>query len=77
MNPLGLPLRILDNRAGRVPKPSWCTFLVCNRCNARCSMCDSWKLPRGRELTPDEVFAAFSKLGDLDVVRLSGGEPFL
>lgn len=77
MSPLRLPLRILDNRAGRVPKPSWCTFLVCNRCNARCGMCDSWKLPRGVELSPEEVVTAFGKLGDLDVVRLSGGEPFL
>lgn len=40
-------------------------------------MCDSWKLPRGRELTPVEVGVVFGKVGHLDVVRLSGGEPFL
>lgn len=40
-------------------------------------MCDSWKLERGDEMTPEEVHEVFRKIGDLDVVRLSGGEPFL
>lgn len=40
-------------------------------------MCDGWKLERSDEMTPEEVRWAFAKLGDLDVVRLSGGEPFL
>lgn len=71
------PLRVLQNRLGHVPRPSWCTYLVCNRCNARCTMCDSWRIPRGVELTPAEVGQVFAKLGSLDVVRLSGGEPFL
>jgi MoaA/NifB/PqqE/SkfB family radical SAM enzyme len=31
----------------------------------------------GRELTVDEVAALFTKVGRLDVVRLTGGEPFL
>lgn len=77
MNPLRYPLRVVQNRTGSVPKPSWCTYLVCNRCNARCTMCDSWQIPRGYELTPDEVADVFRKIGPLDVVRLSGGEPFL
>ena len=72
-----LPLRVLQNRIGVVPRPSYCTYLVCNRCNARCSMCDSWKVPRGYEMTPREVGIVFGKVGALDVVRLTGGEPFL
>jgi MoaA/NifB/PqqE/SkfB family radical SAM enzyme len=40
-------------------------------------MCDSWQLPRGVELTPEQVLSVFGKLGSLDIVRLSGGEPFL
>jgi MoaA/NifB/PqqE/SkfB family radical SAM enzyme len=40
-------------------------------------MCDSWKIKRGVELSPDEVRRVFDKLGRLDVVRLTGGEPFL
>ncbi len=71
------PLRVLQNRLDFVPKPSWCTFLVCTRCNATCEMCDSWQLPKGKELTVNEVARVFEKLGSLDVVRLSGGEPFL
>lgn len=75
--PLSLPLRILQNRLGRVPRPSWCTYLVCDRCNARCGMCESWKLQPGDEMTPAEVRQAFRKLNDLDVVRLGEGEAFL
>ena len=72
-----LPLRVLQNRLGAVPRPSFCTYLVCNRCNARCGMCDSWKIERGYELNAKEVGIVFGKVGPLDVVRLSGGEPFL
>ncbi|MFH1746317.1 MAG: radical SAM protein [Planctomycetota bacterium] len=68
---------VLYNRLGAVPRPAWCTYVVTFRCNARCGMCDSWKLPAGRELTSSEVATVFGKLGRLDVVRLTGGEPFL
>jgi Fe-coproporphyrin III synthase len=77
MRPHYYPLRVLQNRRGWVPRPSFCTYLVCNRCNARCGMCDSWRIPRGVELSPDQVRTVFGKLGSLDIVRLSGGEPFL
>lgn len=77
MKPHYYPLRVLQNRRGWVPRPSFCTYLVCNRCNAQCGMCDSWRMPRGVELSPDEVRTVFGKLGSLDIVRLSGGEPFL
>jgi MoaA/NifB/PqqE/SkfB family radical SAM enzyme len=40
-------------------------------------MCDSWKIARGYEMTPDDVSTVFGKVGSLDVVRLTGGEPFL
>jgi MoaA/NifB/PqqE/SkfB family radical SAM enzyme len=68
---------IVQNRLGAVPKPSWCTYLVTYRCNARCQMCDSWRLKPGDELTALDVAEVFAKLGRLDVVRLTGGEPFL
>ena len=70
-------LAVLQNRRGEVPRPSWCTYLVSYRCNARCGMCDSWRMKPGPEMTPDEVSAVFAKVGSLDVVRLTGGEPFL
>jgi MoaA/NifB/PqqE/SkfB family radical SAM enzyme len=72
-----LGVAIAKNRTGRVPHPSWCTFLVSYRCNARCGMCDSWRMKPGQELTAGEIGAMFAKLGRLDVVRVTGGEPFL
>ncbi|HSY22679.1 MAG TPA: radical SAM protein [Polyangiaceae bacterium] len=72
-----LAVSVAKNRAGRVPHPSWCTFLVSYRCNARCGMCDSWRMKPGHELTANEIGAMFQKLGRLDVVRVTGGEPFL
>ena len=77
MNPWRLALAVVANRTGRVPRPGWCTYLVTFRCNARCGMCDSWRMKPGPELTPDQVREVFGKIGRLDVVRLTGGEPFL
>ncbi len=72
-----LALAVAKNRVGAVPSPSWCTYLVTYRCNARCTMCDSWRMKPGTELAPADVARVFGRLGRLDVVRLSGGEPFL
>jgi len=72
-----LALSVAKNRLGAVPRPSWCTYLVSYRCNARCGMCDSWRMKPGAEMTPSQVAGVFAKLGALDVVRLTGGEPFL
>ncbi|MGD8453103.1 MAG: radical SAM protein [Phycisphaerae bacterium] len=77
MRILQLAASILRNRRGAVPRPSWCTYIVTYRCNARCGMCDSWQVPAGDELTPAQVADVFGKLGRLDIVRLTGGEPFL
>ena len=77
MRAASLALKVLRNRVGAVPRPSWCTYIVTYRCNARCQMCDSWQIKSGDELTPAQVGAVFGKLRRLDVVRLTGGEPFL
>lgn len=77
MKPVRYALSVLQNRMGAVPRPSWCTYLVLYRCNARCPMCDSWRLRPGKELTPAQVEQVFQKIGRLDIVRLTGGEPFL
>jgi MoaA/NifB/PqqE/SkfB family radical SAM enzyme len=68
---------VAQNRLGGVPRPRWCTYLVTYRCNARCGMCDSWRMKPGAELDAGEVARAFRDLGKLDVVRLTGGEPTL
>jgi MoaA/NifB/PqqE/SkfB family radical SAM enzyme len=71
-------LTVLQTRTHAVPpRPSWCTFLVTYRCNARCKMCDSWRVKPGSELTPAQIDEVFAKVGPLDIVRLTGGEPFL
>lgn len=71
-------LSVLQNRNGDVPaRPSWCTYLVSYRCNARCTMCDSWRMKPGDEMNVSDVANVFQKIGPLDVVRLTGGEPFL
>jgi MoaA/NifB/PqqE/SkfB family radical SAM enzyme len=77
MRALSFVSSVILNRIGAVPRPRWCTYLVTYRCNARCKMCDSWRLKPGQELSASEASAIFRKLGGLDVVRLSGGEPFL
>jgi MoaA/NifB/PqqE/SkfB family radical SAM enzyme len=77
MNPLRYALTGIQNQLGAVPRPAWCTYLVTYRCNARCGMCDSWRMKPGAELTVEQVRTIFTKLAPLDVVRLSGGEPFL
>ena len=77
MRALKLLRSIAVNRLGGVPKPSWCTYATTFRCNARCKMCDSWYLPKQREMNVSEVERVFQPLGRLDVVRLTGGEPFL
>src|SRR6516165_4784506 len=77
MRSLRFGLSVVTNRLGAVPRPAWCTYLVCYRCNARCKMCDSWRMKPGSELTPEQVGQVFGKVGRLDVVRLTGGEPFL
>jgi MoaA/NifB/PqqE/SkfB family radical SAM enzyme len=40
-------------------------------------MCDSWKKTPQQELTPQEVSTIFNQLPQMDLVRLTGGEPFL
>lgn len=55
-------LRILQNRAGLVPRPSWCSYLVRSR-------------PQAMSLAAAR--AVFTRLGELDLVRFLGPEPLL
>ncbi|MGD0538515.1 MAG: radical SAM protein [Verrucomicrobiota bacterium] len=80
MNPLrlaSLPLTIARNRQGEPTAPRFLTFIVTFTCNARCVMCDSWRKPSPEELTTAEIAAIFEQLPPLDMVRLTGGEPFV
>ncbi|MFW6365899.1 MAG: radical SAM/SPASM domain-containing protein [Spirochaetota bacterium] len=53
------------------------TYIVTFKCNARCIMCDSWKKTDHNDLSFDEILAIFKQMPRLDVVRLTGGEPFV
>lgn len=57
--------------------PRFLTYLVTFACNARCTMCDSWQKMSSNDLSLDEIRAIFAQLPPMDMVRLSGGEPFL
>ena len=73
----GIVKSIRKNRRGDVDLPRFLTYIVSFRCNARCVMCDSWKIPGQNELTLDDLEGILRQLPRLDAVRLSGGEPFL
>jgi MoaA/NifB/PqqE/SkfB family radical SAM enzyme len=54
-------------------------MLLSDRCNGRCVMCDYWRVPAPRSLTPDEVIAFWTDHVATvpDFATLSGGEPLL
>lgn len=56
--------------------PRFLTYIVTFACNARCVMCDSWKMESKGDLSLDEIDAVFRQLPRMDAVRLTGGEPF-
>lgn len=60
-------------------EPRFCTFTVTWKCNARCYMCDIWKKEPSDELSLEEIDTIFSDklLRKLNVLRITGGEPFL
>ncbi len=68
---------VYRNRHDLVDQPRFLTYTVTFGCNARCIMCDSWKMPAKGDLTLDEVDRIFAQLPVMDAVRLTGGEPFV
>jgi Fe-coproporphyrin III synthase len=54
-------------------------FFVTNKCNAKCSHCFYWKNlnTNTKELSLLEIDKITKKLGNIEVLLLSGGEPFL
>jgi len=59
-------------------EPRVLTLFVTSACNARCSHCFYWQnLNKRNDLTFEEIERLSESLGKLDVLLLSGGEPFL
>lgn len=54
-------------------------FFVTNKCNAKCSHCFYWKdlNSHRKELSLNEIEKITKSLGNIEVLLLSGGEPFL
>ena len=79
MNYLRLGTDIIKNRLGILAEPRFVTYIVTWRCNGRCTFCDVWQMHKNDtdELTPAEAAAIFKQMKRLDVLRLTGGEPFL
>jgi Fe-coproporphyrin III synthase len=67
---------LFRNRHRIEDAPRFLTHTVTFGCNARCVMCDSWKLPTEGDLTTDEIEKVYRQLPRMDAVRLTGGEPF-
>lgn len=67
----------MSGLAAPSPTPRVLTYTVTFRCNARCVMCDSWRIGRQDELSLSELESIFAQLPTLDAVRLTGGEPFV
>jgi len=77
VNPVSFLINAAANRCGAVTPPSMLTYIVTFRCNARCIMCDSWKKEDQPELDASQIDTMLSKVPRMDIVRLSGGEPFV
>ncbi|HHT9117003.1 MAG TPA: radical SAM/SPASM domain-containing protein [Candidatus Hypogeohydataceae bacterium YC38] len=74
---LNLLKHILFNNLNIIPTPSLCTFLVTWRCELKCYMCRIPGLKDKSEMDTSQVKAIFNDLNTLDVVRITGGEPFV
>ncbi len=71
---------IIKNRVGANSLPSYVTYIVTWRCNGRCVFCDVWKKPadeKADEMTTAEAIGALRQVRPIDVLRITGGEPFL
>ena len=75
---IGIASRNLRPASGGRPLPRLLTWTLNFRCNARCSMCDSWRKPADDELDTARCLEAVRRLPtSITLVRLTGGEPFL
>ncbi len=70
---------IVYNKFMIVQKPSFVTFIPTWRCNCKCVFCDVWRKRNKflNEMDISQIKKVFRKIGKLDVLRITGGEPFL
>lgn len=68
---------LVQNHRRKFSWPRMLTYTVTFACNAKCIMCDSWKMTEKGDLTLDELEQIIPQLPKMDAVRLTGGEPFV
>ncbi|HEV8524320.1 MAG TPA: radical SAM protein [Terriglobales bacterium] len=61
-----------------VPSPPFLILFINSICNLTCEHCFYWRnLNRRDDLTVEEIFSLARELGRIEILNLSGGEPFL
>lgn len=58
-------------------RPYRMTYILTNRCQLKCGMCNIWNKPAGRELSLEQLRCFFSQSNGFSWINLSGGEIFL
>jgi GT2 family glycosyltransferase/MoaA/NifB/PqqE/SkfB family radical SAM enzyme len=53
------------------------TFFITTKCNSRCKHCFYWKELNSKDISLEEIEKIISKFSNIQVISLSGGEPFL
>jgi MoaA/NifB/PqqE/SkfB family radical SAM enzyme len=61
----------------RVPMPSILIYFITYRCNLKCQMCSARTYRTDEELNTQQVKDLFDQLKSLQLVRITGGEPFM
>ncbi|MBM3464445.1 MAG: radical SAM protein [Armatimonadetes bacterium] len=74
---LNVARAVACNRLNRISYPRFAHFYLTWRCNLRCHSCNVWRENLYPELGTEDMKKALGQLHFLDVLKLSGGEPFL
>ncbi len=62
----------------QVPSPPFLILFINSICNLTCDHCFYWRnLNQRNDLTKEEIFSLARELGRIEILNLSGGEPFL
>lgn len=74
---MGLAGSIFLSNLGDLKVPYRMTYILTNRCQGRCVMCNIWKKTHEDEMTLEQIEEFFKKSNHFSWINLSGGEIFL
>lgn len=75
-----MPLRRINRFFKTINYPSYFIFFVTKQCNAKCKMCfykENMEKSNGNELSVSEYDKISKQIKTLNILGISGGEPFL